>query len=154
MIRMMTFIFPISLGIAGCSNPGIENVTFPDGKVQIAHHAKKIKWGSCPPTLPKGCEMAILEGHPKKTNLFTVRFKTNTDFYMPAHTHPKDERVTMLQGKAAVAFGLNAKRKDAIEFGPGDFYINARDQVHHVWLDKGTILQINGVGPWAANFIK
>lgn len=138
---------------AGCSVSEIGVTKFPPDQVQIAFQADNINWVTCPPVLPKNCEMAILEGHPKKPDIFTIRFKTSGEFYMPPHTHPKDERVTMLQGKAAVAFGVNAKREDAKEFGPGDFYINARSEVHKVWLEKGTILQITGIGPWEANYV-
>ena len=49
-------------------------------------------------------------------DLFTVRFKVSGEFIMPAHTHPKDERVTILQGKAYVAFGKGATKADAKAF--------------------------------------
>ena len=67
---------------------------------------------------------------------------------VPAHTHPKDERVTLLSGKVAVAFGKDATREDANEFGPGDYYVNARGAVHTVWIEGPTVLQVTGVGPW------
>ena len=139
---------------AACSNNEIGLTHFPAGQVQIVHKADSIKWRPCPPTLPKNCEIAVLEGHPKQANMFTVRFRSSGEMFMPAHTHPKDERVTLLQGKVAVAFGHGAKRKDATEFGPGDFYINARHEIHTVWIEKGSILQITGIGPWKADFVK
>ena len=86
--------------------------------------------------------------------MFTVRFRISGDFIMPPHTHPRDERVTILSGNAYVAFGEKADKSDATRFGPGDYYVNARDAVHSVWADPGTILQITGIGPWEANFIK
>ena len=72
---------------------------------------------------------------------------------MPPHTHPKDERVTVLEGKAYVAFGKDAKQQDATIFSTGDYYVNSKDAVHTVWADSSTILQITGIGPWKANFI-
>lgn len=45
---------------------------------------------------------------------------------IPEHTHTKDERATIIQGKAYVAFGKDATREEAKEFGPGDYYVNAR----------------------------
>ena len=98
--------------------------------------------------------MAVLEGNPKGNDLFTVRFKVGGDFIMPPHTHPKDERVTILQGKAYVAFGKDATKQDAKAFGPGDYYVNARNAIHTVWADPETIIQITGIGPWEAHFIK
>ena len=52
-----------------------------------------------------------------------------------------------------MAFGKDTTRADAKEFGPGDYYINKRNEVHKVWLDKGMILQITGIGPWEAHFV-
>lgn len=145
------------LALAAASSAQAQEIgvaKFAPGQVQHVVLNDKVQWKPCPPTLPKNCEMAILEGHPKQPDIFTIRFHSPADFYMPPHTHPKDERVTMLKGKAAVAFGANATRKDAKEFGPGDFYINARDTVHKVWLEKGTVLQITGIGPWKADFVE
>ncbi len=73
---------------------------------------------------------------------------------MPPHTHPKEERVTMLNGRVSVAFGAEATHEDATTFGPGDYYVNARDAVHIVWADEDSILQITGTGPWQAHFVE
>ena len=131
----------------------VGEMQFPDGVVQHVVHAKEVPWEPCPPNLPQGCEIAALEGSPKSSDLFTIRFKIHGEFVMPAHTHPKDERVTVLQGKAYVAFGKGAKREEAKEFGPGDYYVNARNAIHTVWADPSTIIQITGIGPWEVNFV-
>jgi quercetin dioxygenase-like cupin family protein len=123
-----------------------------EGQLKVI--ASEIIWKPCPSHLPKGCEIAVIEGSPKEADFFTVRFKMTGEFLMPAHTHPKDERVTILEGKVYVAFGLEAKKEDASVFGPGDFYVNYKNAIHTVWADKGSILQITGIGPWEANFIE
>ena len=154
-MRNLTGIILLLTAIAstGCADNTIGLTKFADGQVQHIVRANDTKWRTCPPTLPPNCQIAILEGHPKKPDMFTVRFHTVGEFFMPAHTHPKDERVTIIKGKAAVAFGVNASRQDATEFGPGDFYINARNAVHKVWIEKGTVIQITGIGPWEAHFV-
>lgn len=128
-------------------------MNFPDGKHQHIVRSDKIKWQKCPPSLPQGCELSILEGNPKKAELFTVRFKLDDTFFMPPHTHPKDERVTILEGNVSIAFGINAKHEDAVNFGPGDYYVNARNSIHTVWIDSPSVIQITGVGPWEVNFV-
>jgi len=65
----------------------------------------------------------------------------------------KDERVTIISGQVAVAFGAGATREDATVFGPGDHYVNKREEIHTVWADSTSILQITGIGPWKADFI-
>ncbi len=141
------------LSVAACQQSRVGEMEFPEGTVQHVVHAEDIKWKPCPPNLPAGCEIAVLEGNPQSPDLFTVRFRAGEAFVMPPHSHPKDERVTVLAGKMRVAFGMGAARADAKQFGPGDYYVNARDAIHTVWADSLSIVQITGIGPWQANFV-
>ena len=136
----------------GFKEIGVMN--FPEGEIQHVVHANEIKWGPCPPGLPEGCSICVLEGSPKSADLFSVRFKFSGDFYMPAHTHPKDERVTILEGRAYVAFGKEASKENATVFNLGDYYVNARNEIHTVWADSGAVLQITGIGPWEVDFVE
>ena len=72
---------------------------------------------------------------------------------MPAHSHPKDERVTVIKGSVAVGFGENVARDAASEFVAGDFYVNARNEIHKVWIDADSIVQITGIGPWVVDYV-
>ncbi len=74
-------------------------------------------------------------------------------FLTVPHTHPKDERVTVIEGLVSVAFGPEVSRTDAQQFGAGDYYVNARHAIHTVWADMICVLQITGFGPWQAHFI-
>ena len=123
---------------------------FPEGEVQHVVRVESTEWAPCPPTLPPGCEIAVLDGNPQSADLFTVRFRASDIFVMPPHWHPKDERVTIISGKAGVAFGAESTREDATWFGPGDYYVNARHAVHQVWIEGPTVIQITGIGPWKA----
>lgn len=143
----------LTILIAGCAGKQVGEAEFPPGEVQHVVHGQDVSWTSCAPTLPSGCEIAVLEGDPRKPDLFTVRFRLGDSFVMPPHTHPKDERVTVLSGRMAVAFGADANRETAARFGPGDYYVNARDAVHSVWVDRSAVIQITGIGPWEADFI-
>jgi len=140
--------------VSGCAQSSVGEFDFPEGVVQHAVPAAEIAWRQCPPNLPSGCEIAVLEGDPRAPGLFTVRFRLSDDFLMPPHTHPKDERVTVLAGQMAVGFGVGATRADAMEFGPGDYYVNARGAVHTVWAQKSSEIQITGIGPWEAHFVE
>ena len=127
---------------------------FAPGQLQHIVLREKIKWEPCPSFLPKSCKMAVLEGHPKKSDFFTVRFKTEGDFIMPAHTHPKDERVTVMSGSVAVGFGMDAKLEKAQVFRLGDYYVNARNEIHTVWGIEPGVIQISGIGPWEVHFVE
>lgn len=139
--------------VAGCAHREIGVAEFPAGSVQHAVSVEDVAWRSCPANLPPDCEIAVLEGDPREPDLFTVRFRLGENLVMPAHTHPKDERVTVLSGAMAVAFGRDATRDRASRFGPGDYYVNAREAVHTVWVDEVSVIQITGIGPWEAHFV-
>jgi quercetin dioxygenase-like cupin family protein len=144
----------LALFVSGCEQPGVGEFDFPEGEVQHVVHSEEIEWKPCPPNLPSGCEVAVLEGNPRAPGLFTVRFRVNDEFVMPPHTHPKDERVTIMTGRVSVAFGAKASHDDAKQFGPGDYYVNARGAVHSVWADELSEIQITGLGPWEAHFVE
>ena len=131
-----------------------DDSSFPEGTVQHVVLARDIAWRPCPANLPAGCEIAILEGNPQEPGLFTVRFRLSDSFAMPPHTHPKDERVTIIQGRANVAFGKDASLENATEFTTGDYYVNAKNAIHSVWADSSTIFQVTGIGPWEAHFVE
>ncbi len=137
-----------------CAQSPVGEMKFPEGTVQHVVRAEEVQWRPCPPNLPSGCEIAVLEGNPQSPDLFTVRFRVNGEFVMPPHTHPKDERATVLSGKVAVAFGKNGTRETAKEFGPGDYYVNSRGAIHTVWADTVSVIQLTGIGPWKADFLE
>ena len=139
---------------ASLPTESIGNMQFPEGIMQHTVMADDIQWKPCPPHLPPGCEITILEGNPKTTGLFSVRFQVDSGFVMPAHTHPRDERVTVISGKVGVAFGMEGTHDSATFFGPGDYYVNARNAIHSVWADTTSIIQITGIGPWEVDFVE
>ncbi|MGB5191696.1 MAG: cupin domain-containing protein [Polyangiales bacterium] len=126
---------------------------FPEGESQLVRRADAITWVRCPPSLPAPCEMAVLEGDPKTEMMFTVRFRTGSAFEMKPHWHPRNERVTILEGRVGVGFGDQIDRENVTWFGPGDYYVNAEGAHHFVLTDGPAVLQITGIGPWKANFL-
>ncbi len=142
------FILGLCIITTACDQTVSVERELPAGQVQHVVHASEMPWRPCPPNLPSPCEIAVLEGNPQSDGVFTVRFRLGDGFSMPAHTHPKEERVTILSGRVTVAFG-----RDATTFGPGDYYVNARDAVHTVTADDVSELQITGIGPWVVDFV-
>lgn len=94
--------------------------------------------------------MAVLEGDPREPMLFTVRFRTGDAFELRPHFHPRNERVTVLEGRVGVGFGDVLDHEEITWFGPGDYYVNQRGAHHFVVTDRPTVLQVTGIGPWQA----
>jgi quercetin dioxygenase-like cupin family protein len=110
--------------------------------------AASVVFRPAPPSMPNGVELAVLEGNPQAPGIFTLRLKAPPGFLLPPHTHPVEERVTVLSGSVAVGFGKRVERKSARTFGPGAFYVNPPGAPHYVFSDEGAVVQITGVGPW------
>ena len=116
--------------------------------VPIQLDAAALVWADAPATMPKGTKMAVLEGDPKKEGIFTIRLKAPKGFLLAPHTHPVDERVTVIEGTIAVGFGVAVDKTKGRSFSAGSFYVNPPGRPHFVWSDQGCVVQITGIGPW------
>ena len=63
----------------------------------------KLKWGPCPPFLPKGCAIAVLHGDPAKDNV-DVFFRMPAKSTIPLHWHTSAERMVLVAGKLHVTY--------------------------------------------------
>ena len=63
----------------------------------------QLKWGPCPPFLPKGCAIAVLHGDPAKDNV-DVFFKVPAKSTIPLHWHTSAERMVLVAGELHVTY--------------------------------------------------
>ena len=63
----------------------------------------ELKWGPCPPSLPKGCGIAVLHGDPAKDNV-DVFFKVPAKSTIPLHWHTSAERMVLVAGELHVTY--------------------------------------------------
>jgi Cupin domain len=63
----------------------------------------QLKWGPCPPFLPKGCGIAVLHGDPAKDNV-DVFFKVPAQSTIPLHWHTSPERMVLVAGELHVTY--------------------------------------------------
>lgn len=125
----------------------------PKGAIQV--FPESIKWIDAPSPLPPGSQIAILEGNPKEAGMFTMRVKLPPNYSIPIHSHPKEERVTVLEGVVFVGFGKVVDTAKAQKFTAGCFYVNPIDKEHFVYtLSEGCIFQVTALGPWGINYIE
>ncbi len=67
------------------------------------HDDPQLKWGPCPPFMPKGCGIAILHGDPAKDNV-DVFFKVPAKSTIPLHWHTSAERMVLVAGELHVTY--------------------------------------------------
>lgn len=113
----------------------------------------KLAWKAGPPSLPKGAQIAVLEGDPGKEGPFVFRVKVPDGYQIPPHTHPKMERVTVLQGTFNIGMGekFDKGKTDAMTAGSYGFW--EPNMKHFVWTKGETIAQFHGMGPWSINYV-
>jgi len=63
----------------------------------------QLKWGPCPPFLPRGCGIAVLHGDPAKDN-FDVFLKVPAKSTIPLHWHTSAERMVLVAGELHVSY--------------------------------------------------
>ena len=141
----MLVLLALCLSAAEPSAPTVSSVP---AAVAIQIDAATIAWKDAPPTMPKGTQMAVLEGDPTQDGWFTVRLKVPKGFALGLHTHPLPERVTVLEGSISVGFDATLDKKTARTFKAGAFYVNPPAVPHFVFSEDGCVIQITGVGPW------
>ncbi len=148
----VTFVIGFALVVAS-TNAQAQSLeaALPDGVDQVVHRAGEIQWGPCPPgpLAGDGCRMGVLEGDPNAEQLFTFRVRVTEPFVLAAHTHPRNERVTVLEGAVYVGFGDTLDKAASTRFEAGDYYVNRAGAAHFVWSDEPVTLQLTGIGPWA-----
>lgn len=117
------------------------------------HALADTKWVDGPPSLPKGAKMAVLEGDPAKAGPFVFRIKAPDGYRVPPHTHPKVERITVLQGQFNVGMGETFDEKATQPMPTGAYGYWPAGMTHFVWCKGETILQFHGEGPWTINYV-
>lgn len=75
----------------------------PEQALALTADDAQLKWGPCPPFLPKGCGIAVLHGDPAKDNL-DVFFKLPAKSDLPLHWHTSAERMVLVAGELHVTY--------------------------------------------------
>lgn len=86
----------------------------------------KLKWGPCPPFLPKGCGIAVLHGDPAKANV-DVFFKVPAKSTIPLHWHTSPERMVLVEGELQVSYEGQAMAV----LRPGTYAYGPAKRIHH-----------------------
>jgi quercetin dioxygenase-like cupin family protein len=115
--------------------------------------APTITWGPAPAVFPAGAKMAVLQGDPSKTALFTVRLDFPDGYRFPAHFHPTDEHITVISGTFLVGMGDSIDLSKTMALPAGGF-ITAGANMHHFAVARGhTIVQVHAMGPFALTYV-
>jgi quercetin dioxygenase-like cupin family protein len=112
-----------------------------------------LKWGDAPAGLPPGAKLAVLDGDPGKPGPFIVRLKAPAGYKVPPHTHPTDERLTVISGSFKIGMGDKFDEASMQEMGPGSFVALSMGMKHFATSTTESIVQINSEGPFQINYV-
>src|SRR5262249_18393882 len=124
-----------------------------DNKHEVLVTPSDIKWQDGPPSLPKGAKIALLEGDPSKEGPFVMRAKLPDGYKIPPHTHPKDERVTVLSGPRYVGMGGKFDENGGKALPAGSYGRMPAGMKHFGWAKGETVIQVTGEGPWVIEYV-
>jgi quercetin dioxygenase-like cupin family protein len=127
-----------------------QDKTAPEHKVVSPND---LQWGDAPASLPPGAKMAVLDGDPTRPGSFTIRMKAPAGYKVPPHTHPTDERLTVISGSFKIGMGDKFDEASMQEMGPGGFVAMPTGMKHFAMSNAESIIQINSDGPFQINYV-
>jgi ChrR Cupin-like domain len=133
-------------GLAGADEHGSD-------KGHVAIRPNDVKWGPAPPGLPAGAQIAVLSGDPSKAAPYVLRAKLPDGYKVPAHWHPTDENVTVLQGTFMAGKGEKFDAGASQAFPAGSFVLMPKEMRHFAWMKGETIIQVHGIGPFEITYV-
>ena len=112
-----------------------------------------LKWGPAPAVFPAGARLAVLQGDPGGSTMFTVRLDFPDGYVLPPHFHPTDEHVTVIKGTFLVGIGDKADFAQAKALAAGGFVIAGANMHHYAKANGHTVVQVSAIGPFALTYV-
>jgi quercetin dioxygenase-like cupin family protein len=106
------------------------------------------------PNVPRGGQVAILVGDPKKQGEVVIqRLKFPPNYQVPPHTHPYAEFGTVLSGSFGIGVGEKLEKTGEL-FKPGSFWMHPARHAHYGWTgNEEVIIQIQFIGPGGIDYV-
>src|SRR5690242_16377020 len=92
-----------------------------------------LKWENAAPSLPPGARVAVLQGDPDGTGLFTMRLLLPAGYAVPPHWYSSDESMTVISGEISIATGEKFDSSKGQELQAGAFSLMPAGVKHYAW---------------------
>jgi hypothetical protein len=112
-----------------------------------------LQWVNAAPSLPPGARVAILEGNPDDSGLFTMRLLLPAGYAVPPHWYPADENMTVISGEISMATGETFDSSKGHELTAGAFSLMPAGLKHYAWTTTGAVIQVHAMGPWGITYV-
>ena len=112
-----------------------------------------VKWGPAPAVFPAGAQMAVMQGNPGASGLFTVRLRMPKGYRIAPHTHPADEHITVISGNFRLGMGSTFDASKMMVLNTGGFASAPANMAHYAEARTATVVQVHSMGPFALNYV-
>lgn len=113
----------------------------------------QIQWMDAPNALPPGAKLAVLEGDPFASGLYTMRLQMPAGYRIPPHSHLKYEHVTVISGALNLGMGSKFDENAATAMPIGTFGFLPPKMQHFAFANEPTVIQLHGNGPWEIVYV-
>jgi quercetin dioxygenase-like cupin family protein len=148
---LLTFTFAVLLAAIPATpvaaDPGIKE------HKPVIVQPSELQW-SHSPALPAGVKVSVLYGDINKAEPIGFRVKLPAGATIAPHTHPADERVTVISGAFAMGEGEKFEKAALKDMPVGSVAIFPRGCRMFGFAREETIIQVNAEGPWTINYVK
>jgi len=117
------------------------------------HGGDGAQWGEAPPMLPKGAKFAVLQGDPAKPGPFVIRLSTPAGYKIAAHSHSRDENVTVISGTFMLGLGDKFDAKALKPMKAGAFGSIPGKTNHFAMAKTAAVVQVHGEGPFDLTYV-
>ena len=118
----------------------------------VVHEPDALDWRPSS-SLPAGALVAVLDGDPDQEGFFTMRIKMPDGYRVPAHSHSKQERVTVLSGVLHLGHGDTYDAAQTRKMAPGTYSSMQPGMTHFAYMTGETVLQLSTIGPWTITYV-
>lgn len=106
------------------------------------------------PGFDPGMKIAVIDGNPDETGLYTLRLAFPTGYRFPPHFHPMAENLTVLSGTLLLAMGERVEDASLKAYGVGDYLHLPATKPHFGGARGATVIQLHGQGPFKINLVQ
>ncbi len=120
---------------------------------QAAGAAPALKWGPAPEVFPAGAQMAVVSGDPGKPGPFVIELSMPAGYRIAPHTHPTDEKVTVVKGAFLVGMGNTFDEAKAKPMTAGSSGSIKAGMAHFASTRGPTVVSVASTGPFAMTYV-
>ena len=119
---------------------------------QVPATSGDLKWVNAPASLPRGAKLAMLQGDLGKPGTLTFRLKLPAGYQLRPHWSPGISAIFVISGTFNVGYGEKFEEVRTLPLSSG--YVSGPGKSPYFgWTKEETIIEIQGVGPWAVNYV-